>query len=312
MSIIPTFRDFVAEADVPLDDNLSDVEKVDVLWAVYDQHVWTLVETIRNDPGHGLNPTQVLNSLADDIISTHLGEEWYQRNIIGSARSRQSKAFLPFDGPPLARLLAMQRTHDLARRLYQLQSFDWFDRIVTATSTKDLSGVSFELDVLWLLHLIAGPVEARAEIGGKGQNYDIAVRVMGMEDSVPVEVKTKDDDTTFTQRTVASTLKGAAQQMPKNTRGIVFLRIPPAWVGTRLEDEYTDALIDGTRQTSRVAAVVSAVDKPTFTEGTRGHVTRHFHYFKVPDCPDPIWDYLLMLKQLWDNDMTQWAPQPPF
>src|SRR6202022_1598430 len=65
------------------------------------------------------------------------------------ATSDQARNYLHFDGPPDIRLLSAHRVHELARRLYQLQSFPWFDRVVANIRTRDLSGAGFELDVLY-------------------------------------------------------------------------------------------------------------------------------------------------------------------
>jgi hypothetical protein len=209
------------------------------------------------------------------------------------------------------RLLSAHRVHELARRLYQLQSFAWFDQVVGNVRTRNLSGAGFELDVLLVLHLLVGKVTPNSGIGRKGQDYDIQLRVRGLE--IPTEVKAKDDDTEFSSKTIINTIKNAASQLPKEEKGIVFLRIPSSWVGPELEDKYADALAEATRQTSRVGSVITAVDKMHLNAaGTSGHVTRHYFFFRHAACPEAFWDACLHLKDLLDRDWTYFAPSPPF
>lgn len=115
------------------------------------------------------------------------------------------------------------------------------------------------------------------------------------------------------QKTIINTVKGAANQLPKGDKGFVFLRIPSFWVGPQLEDEFAGALAEATRQTSRVAAVITAIDKMHLNaDATAGHVTRHHHFFRQHECPDAFWDACLHLKDLLDRELTHFAPSPPF
>ncbi len=178
--------------------------------------------------------------MSEDIIDSHLGHGWFAAHVDGSASSDQTRNYLNFEGPPAIRLLAAQRVHDLARHLYQLQSFPWFDAAVRRVGTRDLSGAGFELDVVFLLHHLVAGVTPREEAGRKGEDYDIQLQVAGLE--VPVEAKAKDDDTPYSRRTVINTVKGAASQLPKGSKGIVFLRIPSGWAGTESKNRWLTRL----------------------------------------------------------------------
>lgn len=91
------------------------------------------------------------------------------------------------------------------------------------------------------------------------------------------------------------------------------MRIPTGWVGTELEEKYSDALAEGSRQTSRIAVIITAIDKPHLRPDSRfGYVTRNFHFFKHADCPDVIWQHCLVFKHLWENNLTDFGPSPPF
>lgn len=109
-----------------------------------------------------------------------------------------------------------------------------------------------------------------------------------------------------------NTVKGAARQLPKGDIGLLFLRVPTAWIGPDLEENFVDALAEGTRQTTRIGAIISAIDKPHLSTETTASVSRHFHYFATPDCPEHIWSFCMQFRQLWDAELTLWAPEPPF
>jgi len=176
--------------------------------------------------------------------------------------------------------------------------------------TETLSGVGFELDVLWLLHLASADIQARPEVSARGSDFDFSAIILDRR--IPVEVKAKDDSTPFTPRTVTKTLKGAARQMPKGEQGVIFIRIPFSWVNKAIEDEYSEAVAEGVRQTTRVGAVITAIDKPHYTDERLGNVTRHFDYFRHDACAESIWTFAMMLKQAWDADWTIMAPPSPF
>lgn len=310
MAVVPTFAEWLDVHGLPDAPDLSD-NRVTVAWLQYDQAVAQAIDEMRADPVAGESVRALFDVLSEDIIDSHFGHGWFAEHVDGSASSDRARNYLRSDCPPAVRLLAAQRVHDVARRLYQLQSFPWFDQVIRRVRTRDFSGAGFELDVVFVLHHLVGRVTPKDESGQKGEDYDIHVQVHGLD--VPVEVKAKDDDTPYTDQTVINTVKSAATQLPKGSKGIVFVRIPTGWVGKELEDRYPDALAEATRQTSRVGAVITAVDKMALNEDeTAGHVTRHYHFFNHDDCPDELWRVCLHSKEVLERDLTFFAPSPPF
>lgn len=311
MALLPTFAQWLDVHGLPDAPDLTEYDRVTVAWLQYHQAVAQRVDEMRADPVAGENVRGLFDVLSEDIIDSHLGHGWFAEHVDGSASSDQTRNYLKSDGPPAVRLLTAQRVHDLARRLYQLQSFHWFDDVVRRVRTRDLSGAGFEVDVAFLLHQLVAAVSPKEESGQKGEDYDIHLQLYGLD--VPVEAKAKDDDTPYNEKTVISTVKGAATQFPKGSKGIVFVRIPSTWTGTEVEDSYPNALVKATRQTSRVGAVITVIDKMALNnDETAGHVTRHYHFFKHDDCPDDLWGACLHLKEVLERDLTFFAPSPPF
>lgn len=308
MGAIPTFRQFLAKKW--RDCECPTVEQTSVLWQAHDQLVWERVRDLQGNLEPQISTGALNQVLAEEVIADHLGAKWVEQNVVRSETSKQTRTYLGRDDHQLLRALSMHRVQELARRLYQLQSFPWFDSVLDGVRTRTLSGAAFELDVLWVVQIASPHVEARKESSQKGKDYD--AHVLMNRHIVPVEIKAKDDVTAWSAKTVIGTIKGAAAQLPKDDIGLLFLRVPTAWVGPALERDFADALGEGLRQTSRIGAVISAIDKPHLITEKAAQVSRHFHYFATPECPEHIWTFCMHLKQLWDSGLTQMAPDPPF
>jgi hypothetical protein len=176
------------------------------------------------------------------------------------ATRRHADRDQPVPRHPRIRMKASHRTCELARRLYQLQSFLWFDQLLAKVRRDRLSGASFEPDVVWVLQILAQRVSARETQNRLGSDFDISADIGDL--TIPVEVKAKDDTTPYSSSTIIQTVRQAARQLLRGECGILFIRVPSAWIGGRLEAEYGDALIEGSRQTSRIGVVITAIDKP--------------------------------------------------
>lgn len=120
---------------------------------------------------------------------------------------------------------------------------------------------------------------------------------------IPVEVKTKDDGTCFSEKTVVKTVKKASSQQPPGEQALLFLCIPAAWIGPGLDDAYTAALFDASRRGSNIAAAITVVDKAHIREGTsKGRVHRHHQPTKSPNGADDIWKFTLTLTEFLELD----------
>jgi hypothetical protein len=187
MALLPTFAQWLDWYGLPEAPDLSDFARVTVAWMQYDEAVGHRIDEMHADPVAGRNRRVLLDVLSEDIIDSHIGPGWFAEHVDGGALSSQTRKYLRFDGPPDTRLLAAQRVHDLARRLYQLQSFPWFEDFVRKVRTRDLSGASFELNVAWLLHTLVATVTPKKEVGERGEDYDVQLHVYGL--SIPIEVE---------------------------------------------------------------------------------------------------------------------------
>jgi hypothetical protein len=79
------------------------------------------------------------------------------------------------------------------------------------------------------------------------------------------------------------------------------------------DSEAATGLHEALRQTSRVSAVFTAIDKP-FLDEERGKVriNRVWHPYGNPEVSQPLWDAGLLLEELLDSEMERSAPRAPF
>lgn len=92
----------------------------------------------------------------------------------------------------------------------------------------------------------------------------------------------------------------------------LFLRVPTAWVGPALEDGFSDALTEGTRQTRRIGAILAATDKVHITPSNTATVECFFDYSATSECPEYLQAFCIRFRQFWGDGLTQLAPRQPF
>ncbi|MGB3762209.1 MAG: hypothetical protein WA966_03230 [Ornithinimicrobium sp.] len=278
---------------------------MDTLWARYDDHVYRLARAAR---AVAQDANAWTEAVCVEVLTSFMGAAWVEDRIANFETCDLSKDYLDLGSHVSQVALRRYRVRELARRLYEFQSFEWFPTVVKGLGTRDIGPVAFELDALSLLMVASPVVGTRAEVSEKGKDFDGFALMRDV--MVPVEVKAKSDMTPWTPNTVRNTVKGAARQLPKNEVGLLFVRIPYAWVGLQLEEEFSEALMEGTRQTTRLGAIIAVIDKPSLTNGDP--VNRVLDYFREPGCPDHIWDFCMRLRQFWDANLTHAAPRAPF
>ena len=213
IGVIPPFSAVLANDGLDIHNLTS--EQTEAKWAEYDQLVWLRIQELRRSRDFPGSPGQLNQILAELTIQTHLGAEWVERNIIHPESTGSAGNYLSYGPHSLYMVLSRHRVQELGRRLYQMQSYPWFDAVVGALRTRDLSGVAFELDVLWALQIVSPYVETRRESGVRGSDYD-AFALMGRH-LVPVEVKAKDDATLWSLKTVINTVKHAGSNCRRET-----------------------------------------------------------------------------------------------
>ena len=303
MTTLPTFTEYAASLGI--DADALTPAATSTLWARYDDYAHRLARATRAAAD---DPDTWSDHVAVEVLESLMGQEWVTDRIRNYKTCDLSKDFLALGDHISHDAVRRFRIRELARRLYEFQSFEWFSTVLEGLRTRDIGPAAFELDALWLLMVASPAVGTKAEVSEKGKDFDGYALMRDVV--VPVEVKAKSDWTPWTTNTIRNTVRSAARQLPKGEVGLLFIRVPFAWVSHRLEDEFSEALMEGTRQTTRLGAIIAVIDKPSLSEGDP--VNRFLDYFREPDCPEYIWEFCMRLRQLWDAEVTQMAPRAPF
>lgn len=311
--MLETFEQYVA--NVP-----ADIAKHprDALWNYYQQGFERFVSGLQADLANSLAMSEiqarrhVTDIVARAVVEAHFGAIWTATNFDVTPVGRQAAGYFYSAAEADAlRVLTVHRQREFARRIHQLQSFEWFPLLRNHARTTALSGAAFELDVtVFLMHLPLA-VERVAATGVKGLDYDL--RYLISDPPLAVEAKAKDDATPFCESSIRATVKTAIKQMPKGRAGFLFIRLPPRWVSRELEQQYHLFLAEAVRQTSRIAVVFTAVDKVLLNRpGARARVERQWDYFRTTNCSDEKWKLAMWLKSFHDGDFDMAAPGSPF
>lgn len=314
---IPLFRDWVEGADI---DTMPEQHEVNLLWQMYDEKVFQHIRKLFADPivAEVYSNNAMRHTLAKGFIDALLGAGWTSDQIDREgkpATQKRSSAYLhPQARSDEMRGLKLHRINELARRLYQLQSFRWFDAMVKKFANDTLSGAAFEADVALALMVLPFEVTHRTEVGLKREDYDISYSLGGAD--VAVEVKTKDDATIYSKRTLEKTLSDASSQLPLDRPGVVFLRVPFSWASDMdIAGEYDRVVAHRMANSKTVSAVITAVDSIEVSRSgatRQALVTRIYRLAVDSNCPPKVAGGARLLADLLNNGLTQLAPREPF
>lgn len=161
--------------------------------------------------------------IACEVSAAILGIDWARRFL--SVPDRYFKMNADDEWPDSA--LRTHRVLQFGRQLYDLQGLPGFDDIVVELRTRDLTGASTELHIAHLLTQNGHPVRFVRRTGVKGNDFDQLVCYQSFD--IPLEVKTKQDETDFSRATIEDSLTSAASKVPPCEPSLLAIRIPIAW-----------------------------------------------------------------------------------
>lgn len=200
-------------------------------------------------------PAAVEHFVASEVAINILGPQWWRDHMVGHERD---DFFAPPAIPSVPTGYFIQHaTLGLANDLLICQTLPGFVEQLDDLRTRSLAGVAHELQIARLLHKSGHEVQFVQRTGVKGSDYDLLV-----DGFVAVEAKAKDDNLTYSDSTLASTLKRARGQLPASGPGVIVLRIPDAWPFAASFREGAEKVITRAFSSSgRVNAVVVVWDE---------------------------------------------------
>ncbi len=191
------------------------------------------------------------------LISAYMGESWKNRHVwAGMFGAARGKTFGKFGSinylmheKHLFRVLAV------AEMFYNLQGKPGVRERARGWLNEDIESVLGELQGVQLLHASGRDVEFNSPNNVKGENYDVRTFIEGGV-SVACEIKTKFENTGFSQATVRRTLEQACRQLPSDGLTAIIMKAPEQWFDQIDARETLEAATkDIFRQRSNISAI---------------------------------------------------------
>jgi len=200
--------------------------------------------------------------MATEYLRGFVDNEWTNQLVFGEhptvARSnRPGRAFMRAEARAAdERYRNQQRTLRIAELLFNLQDVDGIDAKVEALRSGNVESTYSELEAGAFLLRRAVQFRYVTPSGTKGSDYDAELPLPEAA-KVNCEMKCKVEGTDLGEGAVRNPLQAARKQLPPGEPGLVFLKVPEAWVYQPETPQVIPTTIDAfLRSTSRVVAVV--------------------------------------------------------
>jgi hypothetical protein len=176
-------------------------------------------------PAHMNDQTKSL-SLGSGVLRTLLGNDWFDRHIMSAGK----RGVLTVDeSSPEARERSFGVTIDLAEVIYNLQDVPNFDECMKRLYEGNIEGTLAELAFARMLYINQAPFRFIVPQGVKKRDYDFEILYPGNVIAC-ADAKCKIEGTDFTEKRLLDVLKQAREQLPNESPGIAFVKVPSRWL----------------------------------------------------------------------------------
>jgi len=200
--------------------------------------------------------------LAIELLRIYLGNEWANRVIFpyeepSTKSESKAKEFLKTNNTLLQnRYRNQDRIIRFAELLYNLQDVLGIDNVISKIKSQGLESYLSELECASFFKRRNIGIEFVVESGEIGKDYDLEIKI---SDSIyiPCEIETKIESTHLSKKSIWNTLDKGRKQLPRDCPGIIFLKIPEAWIREKeINEEFEQSLNKIFRNTSRIVGVI--------------------------------------------------------
>jgi hypothetical protein len=158
------------------------------------------------------------------------------------------------------------RVVSLAETLYHFQGIQGIEKRIADIKSSSVEDTVGELEGAKFLYRSNILFQFVVPKGRRGEDFDVkAFAADGT--GINCEMKTKPAGTVLSPQTVWNTLNNNRNQLPKGQPGIIFMKIPEAWIA---QSEITQIIVSALsrffRSTDRVASVVLHWEEWLFTQ----------------------------------------------
>jgi hypothetical protein len=191
--------------------------------------------------------------LAAEVLIHLVGKDWVEDNVFGKA---PIDSFLKSNSEvPEDKFKHGDRVVSLAEMLFHFQNIEGIEKRIKDMQSLSVEDTVGELEGAKFLYRSNIPFRFVLPLGHRGEDFDVQAFGNGVE--INCEMKTKPAETALTPATVWNTLNDNRNQLPKGRPGIMFMKIPEAWIS---EAEISEIIASTTKRffrgTNRVAAVI--------------------------------------------------------
>lgn len=208
------------------------------------------------------NADYVTFGLATEYLRAFVDNEWTNQMVFGehptvARSSRAGRTFMRADGTAAdEHYRNQQRTLRIAELLFNLQDVEGIDARLEQLRSGNVESTYAELEAGAFLLQRAMQFRYVNPSGIKGADYDAEIQ---LTDGIKVncEMKCKAEGTDLGEGAVRNPLQAARNQLAPDEPGLLFLKVPEAWVCQPESIQVVPTAIDTfLRGTSRVVAVV--------------------------------------------------------
>jgi hypothetical protein len=217
---------------------------------------------IRDHPSRSPSTEFIAYAIATEYLREVVGNEWTNQTVFGmhptvTRTNRPGRAFLRAEATDSADgFRNLERVVSLAEMLFNLKDVDGIGARIDDLRNGVIESTYAELESGDFLYRRGITFRYVDRTGQKGADFDA---VLPLEDgsSLPAEMKAKAETTELSANGVENILQNARSQLPPGTPGLIFLKLPEAWIRNPDVAAIVTSAVNGfLRGTTRVIAVI--------------------------------------------------------
>jgi len=171
-----------------------------------------------------------IGTLSGDVINQIMGNPWFQSRIVNDKAKSNYFPCGVKDDDALTIKKWFDRVTTLGECLYNLQQIEGYaNQLARLKSIEDIESIVAELEGAKLFFRRGINIEFNHPVGVKGSDYDLKVKVDSGE-YIPCEVTCAQEGTPFSDSILLNKLRAKNDQLPKETAGLLIIKIPESWV----------------------------------------------------------------------------------
>jgi hypothetical protein len=172
------------------------------------------------------SPEAMQYEMSATLLRAYVGDEWCDRNLAAAAAAEPY--LTPKSTDAFEAMKIQARVVALGEMVFNLQHVPGGRERVARIARSSLEVAVSDLEAARLLALNGHSFRFVPERGVKGADYDI--ELSRELTTLCCESKCKLEATVLSEATIFNSLRNAADQLPNDAPGVVFVKLPESWV----------------------------------------------------------------------------------